>query len=109
MRFLVVTVAAPSFSALATFSQTSPHPEQHPSPSRPLPIFSRSRPILRMVASPTGTTRITSANCESRLDLAHPVVVLVHGGCWKAKYAMLRDLAPMGDEERWHRDLEHRI
>lgn len=27
----------------------------------------------------------------------HPVVVLVHGGCWKAQYATLRDLGPMGD------------
>ena len=27
----------------------------------------------------------------------HPVVVLVHGGCFKAAYATLRDLAPMGD------------
>jgi acetyl esterase/lipase len=27
----------------------------------------------------------------------HPVVVLVHGGCWKAEYATLRDLSPMGD------------
>lgn len=27
----------------------------------------------------------------------HPVVVLIHGGCWKAEYASLRDLAPMGD------------
>jgi acetyl esterase/lipase len=27
----------------------------------------------------------------------HPIVVLVHGGCWKAEYASLRDLAPMGD------------
>jgi acetyl esterase/lipase len=27
----------------------------------------------------------------------HPVVVLIHGGCWKAEYATLRDLAPMGD------------
>jgi acetyl esterase/lipase len=27
----------------------------------------------------------------------HPVVVLVHGGCWKGNYATLRDLAPMGD------------
>lgn len=27
----------------------------------------------------------------------HPVVVLVHGGCWKAQYATLRDLAPMAD------------
>jgi acetyl esterase/lipase len=28
---------------------------------------------------------------------SHPVVVLLHGGCWKAEYATLRDLAPMGD------------
>ncbi len=27
----------------------------------------------------------------------HPVVALVHGGCWKSEYATLRDLAPMGD------------
>jgi len=27
----------------------------------------------------------------------HPVVVLVHGGCWKAEYATLRDLGPIGD------------
>lgn len=27
----------------------------------------------------------------------HPVVVLAHGGCFKASYATLRDLAPIGD------------
>jgi acetyl esterase/lipase len=27
----------------------------------------------------------------------HPVVILIHGGCWKADYATLRDLAPMAD------------
>lgn len=27
----------------------------------------------------------------------HPLVILIHGGCWKAEYATLRDLAPMGD------------
>jgi acetyl esterase/lipase len=27
----------------------------------------------------------------------HPVVVLIHGGCFKAAYVTLRDLAPMGD------------
>src|SRR5882757_3399321 len=27
----------------------------------------------------------------------HPVVVLIHGGCFKAAYASLRDMAPMGD------------
>lgn len=27
----------------------------------------------------------------------HPVAVLVHGGCFKAAYATLRDLAPLGD------------
>ncbi|MDQ3441638.1 MAG: alpha/beta hydrolase [Planctomycetota bacterium] len=30
----------------------------------------------------------------------HPVVVLIHGGCWKAEYATRRDLAPMGDTLR---------
>jgi len=28
---------------------------------------------------------------------SHPVVVLIHGGCFKAAYATARDLAPMGD------------
>jgi acetyl esterase/lipase len=28
---------------------------------------------------------------------SHPVVVLVHGGCFKAAYANAWDLAPMGD------------
>lgn len=27
----------------------------------------------------------------------HPVVVLIHGGCWKAEYASMRDLGPIGD------------
>jgi acetyl esterase/lipase len=27
----------------------------------------------------------------------HPVVVLIHGGCWKADYANLSDLSPLGD------------
>jgi acetyl esterase/lipase len=27
----------------------------------------------------------------------HPVVVLIHGGCWEQRYASLRDLAAMGD------------
>jgi len=27
----------------------------------------------------------------------HPVVVLIHGGCFKVAYASLRDLAPMGE------------
>lgn len=27
----------------------------------------------------------------------HPVAILIHGGCFKAAYATLRDLSPMGD------------
>lgn len=27
----------------------------------------------------------------------HPVVVLIHGGCWKEPYAVLRELGPLGD------------
>ena len=27
----------------------------------------------------------------------HPLVVLIHGGCWRADYASLADLAPMAD------------
>lgn len=38
-----------------------------------------------------GELRLPSGNSP------HPIVVLVHGGCWKAEYASLRDLAPMAD------------
>lgn len=27
----------------------------------------------------------------------HPVAILIHGGCWKADYATLRDMAPIAD------------
>jgi acetyl esterase/lipase len=27
----------------------------------------------------------------------HPVAILIHGGCWKAEYSNLKDLAPMAD------------
>jgi acetyl esterase/lipase len=27
----------------------------------------------------------------------HRIVVLIHGGCWKAEYAMFRELGPIGD------------
>lgn len=27
----------------------------------------------------------------------HPLAILIHGGCWKADFATLRDLAPMAD------------
>ncbi|MCU1225992.1 MAG: Acetyl esterase/lipase [Edaphobacter sp.] len=27
----------------------------------------------------------------------HPVAILIHGGCWKAEYGSLRDLAPIAD------------
>ncbi|SEC25197.1 Acetyl esterase/lipase [Terriglobus roseus] len=27
----------------------------------------------------------------------HPVAILIHGGCWRADYSTLRDLAPMAD------------
>lgn len=30
-------------------------------------------------------------------DGLHPVVVLMHGGCWKADYATLRDMAPIAE------------
>ena len=30
-------------------------------------------------------------------DGPHPLVILIHGGCWTASYATLRDLGPMGD------------
>jgi hypothetical protein len=31
---------------------------------------------------------------------AHPVVILLHGGCFKAAYASSRDLAPMADARK---------
>ena len=39
----------------------------------------------------------------------YPVAILIHGGCWKAEYATLRDLAPMADtlKAKGGRNLEY--
>jgi acetyl esterase/lipase len=55
-----------------------------------------SRPADRRIAygedsSEYGELRLPRGNGP------HPVVVLIHGGCFKAAYATLRDLAPMAD------------
>jgi acetyl esterase/lipase len=47
-----------------------------------------------------GYGKDSSQYAELRIPTAagpHPVVVLVHGGCFKAEYATARDLAPMAD------------
>jgi acetyl esterase/lipase len=90
-----------SVCGLACLVQSSDHPNQKTTskPSLMTPADLQALPAeaadyrLRYGedASQFGELRI-----PARSEL-HPVVVLVHGGCWKAQYATLRDLAPMGD------------
>lgn len=56
-------------------------------PSQPADAVSRYGPD----ASQSGELRLPAGRGP------HPVVVLIHGGCFKATYATLRDLAPIGD------------
>lgn len=57
--------------------------------------FSSAPPDARFAygdhASQFGELRVPAG------DGPHPVVVLIHGGCWKEPYARLRELGPLGE------------
>lgn len=55
-----------------------------------------SRPADRRVAYGSDSSQFGELRVPSGPG-PHPVAVLVHGGCFKAAYATLRDLAAMGD------------
>lgn len=55
-----------------------------------------SNPPDRRVAYGTDSTQFGELRVPSGPG-PHPVAILIHGGCFKAAYATLRDLAPMGD------------
>lgn len=72
------TTAAPRMLSVAEFQAFSSAPPDH-------------RLAYGEGASQFGELRVpTSAG-------PHPVVVLIHGGCWKEPYAVLRELGPLGD------------
>lgn len=55
-----------------------------------------SQPPDLRVAYGSGTSQYGELRVPSSPG-PHPVAVLIHGGCFKAAYATLRDLAPMAD------------
>lgn len=58
-----------------------------------------SRPADHRIAYGKDTTEFGDLRVPSGAG-PHPVVVLIHGGCFKAAYATLSDLAPMGEALR---------
>lgn len=96
VRGLWFGVAAGAFVACEQLSPTT----------APLPPAAPMGP-LQFQAIPSGAAdhRIAYGTDPSQFgDLRiptgagpHPVVILVHGGCWKERYATLRDLAPMAE------------
>jgi acetyl esterase/lipase len=95
------TVLAPLLALSAGCAQrTTPSPDDVASSGRPMTpqdlASLPSRAPDRRVAygedsSQYGELRVPTGRGP------HPVVVLIHGGCFKAAYATTRDLAPMGD------------
>jgi len=95
---------SPILLALWTFSGcvASPHPPPH-EPEKPAHLMGPGD--LQALPSNAPDWRVaygtdSSQYGELRVPAGpgpHPVVVLVHGGCFKAAYATLRDLAPMAD------------
>lgn len=94
MRWGKVFVAAGLFLAAPTVSQQALMTPQifQAIPSLPADAISRYGPE----ADQFGELRLPASSGR------HPVVVLIHGGCFKAKYATLRDLAPIGDVLKLH-------
>jgi acetyl esterase/lipase len=99
MRFVVVALAALSFAASGSSSRSSQHAS-----AKPKLKFMRPADLQSLPAKPADHRAAYGEDPnqfgELRLPAGsglHPVVVLIHGGCWKAKYATLRDLAPLGD------------
>jgi acetyl esterase/lipase len=82
-------MAAGLFLATPTVSQQAllTPPAFQATPSAPADVISR----YGTEADQFGELRLPAGSGR------HPVVVLVHGGCFKAAYATLRDLAPIGD------------
>ena len=94
--FLCVMLVALATQTLATASQQAPQVTK--------PAVMAPGELQKLPARPPDHRADYGADSnqfgELRLPAGrgpHPVAVLVHGGCWKAEYATLRDLAPMGD------------
>src|SRR5262249_47498167 len=84
----------------ACATSTKPQPAAAPSPNAPkgLAEFQAlpSQPADYKIAYGEDPNQYAELKVPSS-DGSHPVVILIHGGCWKAAYATLRDLAPMAD------------
>lgn len=94
VTLLVLSAAAGCVAGSATSVGRAATPTGLMAPGE-LEALPRKAPDRRV---PYGTE--TSQYGELRVPSGpgpHPVAILVHGGCFKAAYATLRDLGPMGD------------
>lgn len=88
------------FAVLATACTTTPRQTLPPNPSalmspadfKALP----SRPADYRIAYGEGPDQYAELRVPPSPG-PHPVVVLIHGGCWQAAYATLRGMAPLAD------------
>jgi acetyl esterase/lipase len=90
---LLVLACGVQASVRAAWQRDSPNrPLMTPADLQALPM----RPADRRLAYGEDTNQFAELRLPGG-NGPHPVLVLIHGGCWKADYATLRDLAPMGD------------
>lgn len=101
LRQLLCTTALATFAAgVMTACVTAPKPSSTanargvmgPAEFQSLP----SQPANRRIAYGKDPSQFADLRIPSTSG-PHPVAILIHGGCWKADYATLRDMAPMAD------------
>jgi len=91
-----VTLAACGLTACATTPRPPPvatiNGQMGPAEFQALP----SQPADHRIAYGKDPSQFADLRIPSTPG-SHPVAILIHGGCWKADYATLRDMAPIAD------------
>lgn len=101
MRFLLISAASAS---LACISCAPPAPAPAPEPAVPLRSM-MTVPEFQAIPSPPPDYQLSYGDHQSNIGELrvprgrgpHPVAILVHGGCWREQYAVLRELGPLGE------------
>ena len=108
MRIRVpAVIAAFIIGLLAVPSVVAQTPSDRPKPEAASVSAATLMTVVQFQALPSNPADLrlsygTDANQFGELRVPsgagpYPVAILIHGGCWKAEYATLRDLAPMAD------------
>jgi acetyl esterase/lipase len=101
MRTFIITLAA---IALSLSSWSSRSNGQSKAPAGTKPSLMTPADLESLPSSPADHRRSYGTDPDQFGELRiptgpgpYPVVILVHGGCWKSEYSTLRYLAPLGD------------